>query len=128
MGPESTVTHRESVPSDSTKTSVTCDQAIFSSVRTPMGQGYQIVAASKGLTPGEKREINQHSPSHGGLCQDGPDAKGVAWYPLSSGRLALAHSADAGAEHSGRGARRTWTTGRSSSGGRSQPRGPDACC
>jgi hypothetical protein len=90
-------------------TSVTCDQAVFSSVRTPTGQGYRIIAASKGLTPEEKRDITTRSPSHGGLCDEGPDASAVAFYRLSSGRLALSYSCDAGAEHTGRGVRRIYT-------------------
>jgi len=88
---------------------VTCDQAVFSSVRTPTGQGYRIIAASKGLTPEEKRDITTRSPSHGGLCDDGPDASAVAFYRLSTGRLALSYSCDAGAEHTGRGVRRIYT-------------------
>ena len=88
---------------------VHCDQAIFSSVRTPVGQGYQVVAASGGLTANEKRDITTRSPSHGGLCEDGQDATGMAFYKLSSGRVCLACSRDAGAEHTGRGVRRIYT-------------------
>jgi hypothetical protein len=88
---------------------VTCDHAVFSSVRTVVGKGYQIVAASKGLSHAEKKDITTRSPSHGGLCEDGPEATAVAFYKLSSGRLALAFSCDAGAEHTGRGVRRIYT-------------------
>ncbi len=99
------------VSADSAATSgtVMCDQAVFSSVRTPTGQGYRIIAASKGLTPEEKRDITTRSPSHGGLCDEGPDASAVAFYRLSTGRLALSYSCDAGAEHTGRGVRRIYT-------------------
>ena len=47
---------------------ITCDQAIFTSVRGPMGEGYRIIAASKGLKPEEKQVITRFSPSHDALC------------------------------------------------------------
>ena len=46
-----------------------CDQAIFTSIRTPMGEGYRIIAASRGVRPEEKQLITRRSPSHGALCE-----------------------------------------------------------
>ncbi len=95
---------------------IRCDQAIFTSIRTPMGEGYRIVAASKGVRPEEKQAITQKSPSHEGLCQredKGLSAEsalnGFSFYELPTGRLCVALSSLAGAEHTGRGGQRVYT-------------------
>lgn len=93
-----------------------CDHAIFTSIRTPTGEGYRIIAASKGLRDDEKQKITRCSPSHDALChtsakdndhEDHPRA--VEFYPLPSGRLALSLSVNAGAEQTGRGGQRIFT-------------------
>lgn len=98
------------------ETSLTCDQAIFTSVRTPTGEGYHIVAASRGLQVDEKQAITRNSPSHEGLCPpsataDGNESPvvGATFNPLPSGRLCVALSCFAGAEHTGRGGQRVYT-------------------
>ncbi len=95
------------------KTMLCCDQALFTSVRTPMGEGYRIIAASKGLKPGEKQEITRNSPSHEALCLEGDvtvaSPLAVAFYPLATGRRCLAMSRLAGAEQTGRGGQRVHT-------------------
>ena len=88
---------------------VACDQAIFTSVRAPMGEGYRISAASKGLGVDEKQCITQHSPSHDALLIRSPGAKAAAFYGLPTGRLCVALSLHAGAEHTGRGGQRVYT-------------------
>ena len=88
---------------------VTADQAIFTSIRSPMGEGYRIVAACKGITADEKREILQYAPSHGSLCDPSPDAKALAFFPLSTGRRCLFLTRAAGLEHTGRGGYRVFT-------------------
>ncbi|MCP4594237.1 MAG: hypothetical protein GY842_26200 [bacterium] len=88
--------------------SVPCEQAIFTSVRTAMGQGYRLIASSPGLTPEEKTEITKRSPSHGGLC-NADNGSAVAFYPLPGGRLCAALSCAAGQEQSGRGGLRIYT-------------------
>lgn len=97
-------------------TKYTCDQAIFTSIHTPMGEGYRIVAASRGLRADEKQTITRYSPSHEGLCvrcADDPGSAGViqaaSFYPLPRGRLCVALSCPAGAEHTGRGGQRVYT-------------------
>ncbi len=93
---------------------ISCDQAIFTSVRGPMGEGYRIIAASRGLKSDEKRSITRCSPSHDALCvpegetSDG-DAIGSAFYVLPTGRLCVAFSFHAGGEHTGRGGQRVYT-------------------
>ena len=71
---------------------LTCDQAIFTSVRTPMGEGYRIIAASRGLSSPEKQAITRMSPSHGALCvspvgEEGSqvDPSAASFYALLSG-------------------------------------------
>lgn len=95
---------------------VTCDQAVFTSIRTPMGEGYRVIAASPRLRADEKQTITRYSPSHEGLCvsPNGPGdisgfPTGVAFYPLPSGRYCVAISCLAGQEHTGRGGQRVYT-------------------
>ncbi len=89
-----------------------CDQAIFTSVRTPMGEGYRIIASSKGMKPNEKQAITRSSPSHDSLCVDEANqspAFAIACYALPTKRICLAYSCFAGAEHTGRGGQRVYT-------------------
>lgn len=90
---------------------IVCDQAIFTSARGPAGEGYRIVAASKGLRIEEKQKITRCSPSHESLCAATASeaSLGVAFYPLPGGRLCVAISRHAGAEQSGRGGQRVYT-------------------
>jgi len=90
-------------------TVVHCDQAIFTSIRSPTGQGYRLIAASPGLRADEKAEITQRSPSHDSLCDPSPSAFGLAVYRLRSGRHCVAYSRYAGAEHTARGGQRVHT-------------------
>ncbi len=96
--------------------SLYCDQAIFTSVRTAMGEGYRIIAASPGLRTDEKQAVTRNSPSHEGLCAsqqtdayDGWPIAAASIYKLTSGRLCVALSCSAGAEHTGRGGQRIYT-------------------
>jgi hypothetical protein len=88
---------------------VACDQAIFTSVRTRMGEGYRIIASSLGLKAEEKQAITRRSPSHDALCSREPDAEGIGFYALPTGRLCVASSGYAGVEHTGRGGQRVYT-------------------
>jgi|GEM_PF-702027 len=85
------------------------DQAIFTSIRSPMGEGYRIVAASKGVTPDEKREIVQCAPSHGSLSSTLNEATGMACFTLNGGRQCVFLSRTAGIEHTARGGFRVFT-------------------
>ena len=90
-----------------------CDQAIFTSIRSPTGEGYRVVAASRGLRPDDKQVITRFSPSHDALCHDGSAVDngvvGVSFYPVSRERLCVGVSSFAGAEHTGRGGQRVYT-------------------
>ncbi len=85
------------------------EQAVFTSIRSPMGEGYRIVAASRGISPDEKREIVPCAPSHGSLCDSSASATGLASFALSSGRRCIFLSRNGGAEHTGRGGCRVLT-------------------
>lgn len=92
-----------------------CDQAIFTSLRSAMGEGYRVVSASRGLKTDERQHVTRYSPSHDALCP----APGVvpcerhpisvSFYPLPTGRLCVACSCFAGEEHTGRGGQRVYT-------------------
>lgn len=88
---------------------VVCDQAIFTSIRTPTGQGYRIVAASRGVRADEKADITARSPSHGSLYESGPEPVGLLSCRLSSGRFCVGYVCHAGVEHTGRGGQRVYT-------------------
>ena len=91
------------------QSTLTCEQAVFTSIRTVRGEGYRLVAASRGLRPEERAEITRRSPSHGALDTDGPDAVGLMSYRLGSGRRCIAYVGHAGAEQTARGGLRVYT-------------------
>jgi hypothetical protein len=97
------------VGADPSNGHIRVEQAIFTSVRSRMGSGYRLIAASPGLTAAERREITQRSPSHGNLIAPGSAAHGLSSYLLSSGRRAVALSRFAGFEHTARGGQRVHT-------------------
>jgi len=96
-------------PSARTDASLCAEQAIFTSIRSPMGEGYRIIAASPGVRSDEKAEMTQRSPSHGSLCETSLSATGLLSYPLKSGRYCVACSRYAGTEHTARGGQRVYT-------------------
>ena len=85
------------------------EQAVFTSVPSPMGRGYRLVASSGGLTGDEKREITQRSPSHGNLTDATESGTGLSSFALRGGRWCVLCSWNAEAEHSGRGGLRVHT-------------------
>ncbi len=82
---------------------VLAEQAVFTSIRSPWGRGYRIVAASAGISPDEKREIVQRAPSHQSLCDASPQGRGLASFAMQSGRRCVFLTQNAGVEHSARG-------------------------
>lgn len=88
---------------------VPADRAVFTSIRSPMGEGYRLAATSPGITSEERRELTQRSPSHGSLCEASSSARGLASYSLQSGRHCVAGSRCAGLEHTARGGERVYT-------------------
>ncbi len=93
----------------STGSQVVCDQAVFTSIRTPTGQGYRIVTASPGVRAEEKAEITTRAPSHGSLYESESDSVGLLSCRLTSGRFCVGYVCHAGVEHTGRGGQRVYT-------------------
>lgn len=85
------------------------DQAIFTSIRTAMGEGYRIVASSPGIKREEKQELTRRLPSHDSLCESSPSATALLSFPMASGRHCVALSQYAGQEHTARGGGRVFT-------------------
>src|SRR5258707_8223941 len=79
------------------------EQAIFTSAQTDRLRGYQLVAASPGISADEARDLATWGPSHGSLCSAGDEGSSVNYHPLASGRWCVAESIAAGEEYSGRG-------------------------
>ncbi|MCZ6816838.1 MAG: hypothetical protein O7F76_09135, partial [Planctomycetota bacterium] len=88
---------------------VRAEQAVFTSIRSPMGEGYRIIAASPGIRPDEKAEIIRRAPSHDSLCESGRAAVGLLAFPFESGRYCLGFSCHAGREHTARGGNRVYS-------------------
>ncbi len=105
----SLVAPRPATSARSSTSEVVAHPAIFTSIRTPTGEGYRIVAASKSLRPEERQVITRCSPSHDAMCDAGEGSVALACYPLPTGRICVAHTCPAGAEHTGRGGQRVYT-------------------
>ncbi|MBI5863614.1 MAG: hypothetical protein HZB38_03715 [Planctomycetes bacterium] len=88
---------------------VQVEQAVFTSVPSPMGRGYRLVAASAGVTADEKREITQRAPSHGNLLDASEHGNGLYSFELRGGRRCVLATWHAETEHTGRGGRRVHT-------------------
>jgi hypothetical protein len=85
------------------------EQAIFTSVRGGRLEGYQLAAASPGITPQLARELTIWGPAHDSLWDTRRDARSVNFHPLMSGGYCLSCTTIAGAEYSGRGGGRVYT-------------------
>ncbi len=79
------------------------DQAIFASVQSLRGGGYQLAATSPGITATEARELSTWGPSHDSLWEASARTGSFNHHRLQSGRFALSRSIPAAAEYSGRG-------------------------
>ncbi|MBX3396270.1 MAG: hypothetical protein KF841_12980 [Phycisphaerae bacterium] len=97
------------MPTNDNMDVIAVDQLVFTSVRSPMGEGYRVVAASPGVRTEEKSEITRRAPSHGSLTSTAADAIGMLTYPMATGRYAVAYSCHAGKEHTARGGERVYT-------------------
>ncbi len=88
---------------------VTADQAVFTSIRTPTGEGYRIIAASAGLRPDERAEITRRAPSHDSLCSTDEATIGMIAFRMPGGRHCVGYCQYAGKEHTARGGHRVHT-------------------
>jgi len=85
------------------------DQAIFTSAQTRTRSGYQIIAASSGLTQEELAALAVWCPSHGALQGDAQHARSVNFHHLPSGKCCVSLSRWGGQEYSDRAGQRVWT-------------------
>lgn len=88
---------------------VVAEQAVFTSIRSPWGRGYRLIASSPGISPEEKREIVQRAPSHQSICDASAHGCGLASFTMQSGRRCIFCAQNAGVEHSARGDHRVHT-------------------
>jgi hypothetical protein len=88
---------------------VLSDQAIYTSSSRRGKAGYHLVARSPGVTESEAAALTNWCPSHGGLIADGSNRTSVNFFPLPTGRFAVARTREGRAEYSGRGAREVFT-------------------
>jgi hypothetical protein len=88
---------------------VLVDQAIFTSMVRRGKAGYHVVSRSPGVTESEESALSTWSPSHGGLVVDGDNCASANFFPLPSGRYAIARTREGGSEYSGRGGRQLFT-------------------
>jgi hypothetical protein len=85
------------------------ERAVFTSVRSALGEGYRLIACSPGLSGEQRQELTRRCPSHGGLCDPSPSGRGWASLPLESGGHAVVVTCCAGAEHTARGGGRIYS-------------------
>src|SRR5687767_10621746 len=85
------------------------EQAIFTSVKSSRLDGYQLAAASPGITPDVSKELTIWGPAHDSLWDTRRDARSVNFFPLASGDYCLSSTTIAGEEYSGRGGGRVYS-------------------
>ena len=78
------------------------EQAIFTSARTARAAGYQVVAATSGISSGDLEEIAVWGPSHDSLIDHGPGATSTNFWRLQSGNYCISRTTTSGGEYSGR--------------------------
>jgi hypothetical protein len=85
------------------------EQAIFTSVRSGRNDGYQIAAASPGVTIADQRQLAQWGPGHDAMYDTRPTAESVNCHRMENGLYCLSRTLYAGREYSGRGGCRVYT-------------------
>jgi GTPase-associated protein 1 len=85
------------------------EQAIFTSAETNRLRGYQLVAASSGISAPLARELTTWGPSHESLCDAREGASSVNFHPLGGNRWCVSQSVADGEEYSGRGGTRVYS-------------------
>jgi hypothetical protein len=88
---------------------VLIEQAIFTSVQTDRGLGYQLVSHSPNLAETDARELAVWGPSHDSLLERPGEASSVNFHQLTSGSYCVSRTSISGAEYSGRGGARVYT-------------------
>ncbi|TWT29467.1 GAP1-N2 domain-containing protein [Blastopirellula retiformator] len=89
--------------------SVTIQQAIFTSAQTSRLDGYQLVAASNGVTQEDSRELAAWCPAHDAMLREDLAAYSVNFHPVSATRYCVSRTINGQSEYSGRGGRQIYT-------------------
>ena len=82
---------------------VNVEQAIFTSLRSQLLDGYQLAAVSPGLSTDEAQELSVWGPAHDSLVCHARRPLSINYHRLASGRFAVSRTHLAGNEYSGRG-------------------------
>jgi len=82
---------------------VAIEQAVFASARTQRGDGYQVIAASRGASAEVLRQLAAQCPAHDSLNAGCGSAGSVNCWPLAGGAVCVSRTLPAGHEYSGRG-------------------------
>lgn len=85
------------------------EQAIFTSCRTPRMDGYQLVAASRGVTKEQADELSAWGPAHDSLLRNDARGGSINFHVLPGGVACVSKSLPAGAEYSGRSGPKVYT-------------------
>ena len=85
------------------------EQAVFTSAQTDRSDGYQVVAASPGVSEADVRELAAWGPSHDAMLRSTPGATSINFHPLPSGAYCVGRTTPAGSEYSGRRGARVYT-------------------
>ncbi len=85
------------------------EQAVFTSAQTDRADGYQVVAASPGVSEADVRELSAWGPSHDALIRSTSSAASINFHPLPSGAYCIGRTTAAGSEYSGRRGARVYT-------------------
>jgi hypothetical protein len=72
------------------------EQAIFASLETDHGAGYQVVARSDGVCQADARELAFWGPTHNSMLAFGPEAESFNFHPLPSGAHSVSHTVSTG--------------------------------
>src|SRR5687767_2038023 len=85
------------------------EQAVFTSIKGPRLDGYQLAGASSGIAGELAKELTVWGPAHDSLWDTRQDARSINFHPLSTGDYCLSSTTLAGEEYSGRGGGRVYT-------------------
>ena len=86
-----------------------CEQAIFTSLKTRRQEGYQLAAASPGLSAETTKELSQWGPAHDALVENTFGATSTNFHPLDCGDYCVSRTVAEGNEYSGRAGPRIYT-------------------
>lgn len=109
MARRSILNHAPPSPFASSVQAMIVDQAIFTSLDHNGTAGYHLAARSRGVTEPEAVAAATWSPSHEGLAIDKSNAVSFQFFPLPSGRFAVARTCLGPPEYSGRAGRQVYT-------------------